>query len=250
MPYSFLFTELVKRDFKKKYKRTYLGVVWSLLAPMLHLLVLALVFTQFFGKEIEHYIIYLFAGNLIFFYFKESTYGGMQALKDNSHIIKSIKVPDFIFIISKNASSFATFTLTLVIFFIFSAIDGITFSFAFLTLIYPIICLFLFCTGIGLILSVLYVYFMDIKYLYDIFTLILMYLSAIFYTTDVFSEGVQGLFLLNPVYVYILYFRTVVLQNTVPAFDLHLISALYAVLAITAGYFLYRKYNQELVDYM
>ena len=64
--YQFLFEELVKRDFKKKYKRTVLGMAWSVLSPLLTLLVMCLVFTQFFGRNTPHYITYLFCGNLVF----------------------------------------------------------------------------------------------------------------------------------------------------------------------------------------
>lgn len=82
--HKFLFEELVKRDFTKKYKRTVLGMFWSILGPLMTLGIMALVFTQFFGKSMEHYIIYLFCGNLLFNYFKESTNTGMTALYANS----------------------------------------------------------------------------------------------------------------------------------------------------------------------
>ncbi|MCL2718173.1 MAG: ABC transporter permease [Lachnospiraceae bacterium] len=250
MDFIFLFEELVKCDFKKKYKRTFLGVFWSMLGPMLHLLVLALVFTRFFGREMPHYIIYLFAGNLLFFYFKESTNGGMQALRANANIIKTIKIPKYIFVLSKNTSSLISFSLTLIIFFVFAAIDGVDFSLRFFALLYPIICLFLFNIGAGLILSAFFVFFRDVQYLYDIFTLILMYLSAIFYTTDLFPGQAQILFLLNPVYVYILYFRTVTLSGMIPSLSIHLLCVLYALIAITAGSMIYRKYNHLFINYM
>ena len=81
--HRFLFTELVKRDFKKKYKRTYLGMLWSLLSPLLTLLVMRVVFTRFFGNNIEHYTIYLFCGNIVWAYFSDATNGGMSSLMDN-----------------------------------------------------------------------------------------------------------------------------------------------------------------------
>ena len=129
--HRFLFEELVKRDFKKKYKRTVLGVAWSMLAPLLTLLVMAVVFTQFFGRTTPHYIIYMFAGNLVFFYYREATNGGMRALVDNSGIFTRVNVPKYIFLLSKNVSSLINFLLTLVIFFAFVAIDGIGFRLSF-----------------------------------------------------------------------------------------------------------------------
>ena len=97
--HRFLFEELVKRDFKKKYKRTVLGVAWSMLAPLLTLLVMAVVFTQFFGRSTPHYIIYMFAGNLVFFYYREATGGGMRALVDNAGIFGKINVPKYMFLL-------------------------------------------------------------------------------------------------------------------------------------------------------
>lgn len=92
----FLFSELVKRDFKQKYKRTVLGMGWSILSPLLTLLVMRLVFTQFFGRNMPHYTTYLFAGNPIFSYFREATTGGMNALMGNAHIFTKINVPKYI----------------------------------------------------------------------------------------------------------------------------------------------------------
>lgn len=246
----FLFEELVKRDFKKKYKGTVLGVVWSMLAPLLTLLVMALVFTQFFGRTIPHFIIYMFIGNLTFFYYKEATGGGMTSLVSNADIFTKINIPKYMFLLSKNVSSFINFSLTLVIFFIFVAIDGIPFTWKFIMLLYPIACLLLFNIGVGLILSALYVLFKDVQYLYDIFTLLLMYLSAIFYSIDSFELGFQNLFYLNPLFVYITYFRQVVIENTIPSLSYHLLSAFYALIVLVIGGYIYKKYNYKFLYYV
>ena len=97
--HQFLFEELVKRDFTKKYKRTVLGMLWSVLGPLITLGVMALVFTQFFGRNMEHYIIYMFCGNLLYSFFKESTGTGMTALYDNSSIFSKINVPKYMFLL-------------------------------------------------------------------------------------------------------------------------------------------------------
>ena len=171
---------MVKRDFKKKYKRTILGMLWSLISPLLTLLVMAVIFTRFFGRTTPHYIVYLFTGNMVFSYFRDATNSGMSSLVTNSSIFTKVNVPKYLFLLSKNVSSLINFGLTLVIFFIFVAADGIPFSWRFIILVYPIVCLVLFNIGIGFILSAFYVFYKDVQYLYDIFTLLLMYLSAIF----------------------------------------------------------------------
>ena len=203
--HQFLFEELVKRDFKKKYKRTVLGMAWSVLSPLLMLLVMKLVFAQFFGRNMEHYTIYLFAGNIVFSYFNESTSQGMEALMGNARIFTKVNVPKYLFLFSKNVQTLINFGLTLCVFFVFCIFDGITFTWKFFLLLYPVVCQVLFNVGVGLILSALFVFFKDIQYLWSVFTRLLMYLSAIFYVVDQYSVQMQQMFLLNPVYLFILF---------------------------------------------
>lgn len=247
---QFLFEELVKRDFKQKYKRTVLGMWWSILSPLLTLLVMRLVFTQFFGRNMEHYTTYLFAGNLMFSYYREATTGGMNALMANKHIFTKINVPKYIFLLTKNVSAVINFGLTLLVFFLFAAIDGVAFSWKFITILYPILCLMLFNIGVGLILSALFVFFRDIQYLYDVFTMLLMYMSAIFYTVDSYSPTIQRLFLCNPVYCAIKYVRTVVLNGSIPSVQFHLLLLLYALAALAVGGLIYKKKNHEFLYYV
>ena len=248
--HRFLFTELVKRDFKKKYKRTYLGMVWSLLSPLLTLLVMRVVFTQFFGRAVEHYTIYLFCGNIVFAFFSDATSTGMSSLMDNAGIFSKVNVPKYLFLFSKNVSSLINFSLTFCVFLIFCAVDGVPLSPTFLLLIYPICCLIIFNIGVGLILSALFVFFRDIQYLWSVFTTLLMYMSAIFYTIEEFPAFAQRLFLLNPVYVYIKYFRLAVLEATVPSPQFHLLALGYALLAFFVGAVIYKTKNHKFLYYV
>ena len=248
---GFLFSELVKRDFKKKYKRTYLGMLWSVLSPLLTLLVMSLVFTRFFGNTTPHYTIYLFCGNIVFSFFSDSTNGGMGALLSNADIFTKIRLPKYLFLLSRNVSSLINFALTFVVFIFFCVIDKISITPVFLMLVIPIICLVIFNVGVGLILSALYVFFRDTQYLWSVFTLLLMYLSAIFYTTDRFEAiGADRLFLLNPIYVYISYFREAVISGKIPSSGIHLLCLGYAILALTAGILIYRKCNKKFLYYV
>ena len=248
--YKFTFSELVKRDFKKKYKNTYLGMVWSVLSPLLSLLIMSIVFTHFFGRNQPHFTIYLFCGNIIFSYFTDSTNGGMGSLLGNASIFTKVNVPKYLFLFSRNVSSLINFGLTLVIFIVFCIIDGITFTWAFLLLAFPILCMIIFNIGMGLILSALYVFFRDMQYLWSVFTQLLMYLSAIFYTVDTFPPLMQKLFLLNPVYVYIKYFRIIVIDNAIPSIQYHLLALGYALLAFGIGALIYKKCNHKFLYYV
>ena len=248
--YQFLFEELVKRDFKKKYKRTVLGMAWSILSPLLMLLVMKLVFTQFFGRNMEHYTTYLFCGNLVFSYFSESTGQGMQSLMGNAGIFTKVNVPKYLFLFSKNVQALINFGLTLIVFFLFCILDGITFTWKFLLLLYPICTLLLFNIGVGLILSALFVFFRDIQYLWSVFTQLLMYLSAIFYTIDRYSALGQKLFHINPIYLFISYFRQIVIDGSIPPAWFHLLMLAYVAVVLGLGCWMYKKYNTRFLYYV
>lgn len=248
--YQFLFEELVKRDFKKKYKRTVIGMGWSMLSPMLTLLVMRLVFTRFFGRGMDHYTTYLFCGNLIFSFFNEATSQGMTSLTGNASIFTRVNVPKYMFLFSKSVQTLINFGLTLIVFFVFCALDKVAFTWRFVLLIYPMITLLMLNVGIGLILSALYVFFRDIQYLWSVFTMLLMYMSAIFYTVDSYSTTTQSLFLLNPVYLHILYFRKIVLHNQIPSLTFHLGILAYVLAFARIGCWMYKKYNTKFLYYV
>lgn len=248
--HQFLFEELVKRDFKKKYKRTVLGMVWSILSPLLTLIVMRLVFTQFFGRNMEHYTTYLFCGNLIFSYFSESTREGMSSLMGNSGIFTKVNVPKYLFLFSKNIQTLINFALTLCVFFLFCILDDITFTWKFILLVVPIACLAVFNIGMGLILSALFVFFRDIQYLWSVFTQLLMYMSAIFYTIDNYTHTVQCLFLLNPIYLFIRYFRKIVIEATIPSIWFHLLMLADVIVVLGIGCWMYKKYNHKFLYYV
>ena len=225
-------------------------MAWSVLSPLLTLFVMRLVFTQFFGRTVPHYTTYLFCGNLVFSYFSESTSQGMTSLMGNSSIYTKINVPKYLFLLSKNIQTLINFGLTLCVFFAFCVIDHITFTWKFILLLYPICCLVLFNLGVGLILSALFVFFRDIQYLWSIFTQLLMYMSAIFYTIDGYSPMIQNLFLLNPIYLFIRYFRKIVIEGTIPAPQFHLLMAADVIIALALGCWIYKKYNTRFLYYV
>lgn len=248
--HQFLFEELVKRDFKKKYKRTMLGLAWSILSPLLTLLVMRMVFTQFFGRETPHYTTYLFCGTLVFSYFTESTNQGMQSLTGNARIFTKVDVPKYLFLFAKNVQTLINFGLTLCVFFVFCLIDRIAFTWRIIFLLYPIVCLVLFNIGVGLILSAWFVFFKDIQYLWSIFTKLLSYMSAIFYTIDRYDPVAQNLFLVNPIYLFIRYFRKVVIEATIPSIWFHLLMAADVLIVLGLGCWIYKKYNTRFLYYV
>lgn len=211
---------------------------------------MAVIFGNFFGRSIEHYVIYLFSGQIIFNYFTEATNEGMLALVSNSSIFTKINVPKYLFLFSKNVSAIINFLIILFIYFSFVLLEGISLTWEFVLLIYPIVCLIIINVGIGLILSALYIFFRDIQYLYRIFTQVVMYGSAIFYSIDILPQNLQALFYCNPIFVCITYFRSIVLHNTVPDLWLHLLLAGYAIVLFGIGCWVYKKYNYKFLYYV
>lgn len=240
----------MKRDFKKKYKRTILGVGWSMLSPLLMLLVMKVVFENFFGRTINHYTTYLFCGLLTFNWFSESTNSGMRSLFANAGIFTKVNVPKYLFLFSVNVQVLINFALTLLVFFVFCAIDQVQFTWRFFFLLYPIATLLLFNVGIGMVLSALFIFFRDIDYLWSVALQLLMYGSAIFYTVDNFPSKIKLVFACNPVYRHIAYIREIVLSGTIPSLETHLALLGFALVAFFAGAFMYKHYNTKFLYYV
>lgn len=248
--YRFLFTELVKRDFKKKYKRTILGMAWSILSPLLMLLVMSLVFTHFFGRNTPHYNTYLFSGYLVYMFFSDATSLGMRAFVDNAHIFSKVNVPKYLFLLSRNMQTLINFALNLAVFFVFCIFDHITFTWRFILLVYPIVMLLLFNIGVSMVLASMFVFFKDTSYLWTVGLQLIMYMSAIFYRIDSYSTEIQRVFLLNPVYVYSKFIRVIVIDNGYLGLWYIGLCALYAFLALGIGALVYKKTNTRFLYYV
>ena len=246
----FMFAELVKRDFKTKYKGSLLGMLWSVISPLITLLVMRIIFSRFFGSTIEHYTIYLFCGNILFSYFNDATNYGMTSLLWNAHIFTKINVPKYLFLFAKNVQALINFGLTFCVFLLFCIIDGVPFTWKFFLLLYPILIMILLNLGIGLILSALHVFFRDVAHLWPIFTMLLMYASAIFYDVRQFGPVMQKLFLCNPVYQNIKYFRLIVLDGMIPSVWYHLMMLGTAAIFLVIGGLIYHKYNWRFLYYV
>ena len=139
----FLLKQLIRRDFKSRYKRAALGVLWSMLSPLLFFLAQAFIASRFFLRE-EHYISYLITGNIVYFYFTDATLNEMFALQANGGIISKINVDKEIFLFSRSISCLINFLFTLIDMVIVIAIDRMPFHLNYVMLIYFVssICVF------------------------------------------------------------------------------------------------------------
>lgn len=235
----FLLLELIRRDFIKKYKRTAFGILWTALSPLLLLVTMDLVFGTFFGRTLPHYTIYLFSGLLLFRYFSNATRGQMTVLYGNASIYSKVPVPKLYFVLSHSVADFIDFLVSLAVFFLFVAIDGISFKLNFLLVLYPVICLYFIILGASMLLSTLYIFFRDVNYIWPVLCRVIMYASAIFYDISILPAGFRRLLVCNPLYMCIDYFRQLIIHSTVPSAAYHIILAVMAALCMAIGGFTY-----------
>lgn len=245
--YKYLIFELVSRDIKVKYKKSILGLLWTLLNPLLTMIVLTIVFSNLFRFDIENFPVYLITGQVMFNFFSEATNMAMMSINDNAQLIKKVYIPKYIFPISKSLSSFVNlvFSLIAVLFLIIYMKIHVTDSifFSVLSLIYILI----FAMGIGLILSTLNTFFRDIQHLYSIVLTAWMYLTPIFYPVNIIPEQYKWLVDINPLFYMISHFRDSVLYGINPNIELNLICMLTSVCTFLAGLFIFYKSQDKFI---
>ncbi|MER2014237.1 MAG: ABC transporter permease [Methanobrevibacter sp.] len=243
---KFLLKQLVKRDLTSKYKDSVLGILWSFFNPLLIMLVFTAIFSMLFGRTIENYPVYFLSGRLIYDFYNNATKGAMRSIKSNAYILKKIYVPKYMFSISAVCYEFVNFLISFVILFGVMLITGAQFHLTSLYAIVPIFFLVILIFGVGLILAVCNTYFSDIGYLYNVFTLILMYASALFYPMEIVPAQVQMIFTLNPVYSAISCFRECVVYGVIPNIYTLLYLAVFSITTLLIGIILFNMYDKKL----
>lgn len=225
LQYWDLLVLLVQRDLKLKYRRSFLGYIWSVLNPLLSMAVMATVFTAMFKKKIPDFPVYLICGNILFSFMREATNKAMSSVIENASLLKKANVPKYIFTLSKITSCMVNFVLSLGALVIVMIATGVPFRWSNLMIIIPIIELYVFCVGLGMLLAAATVFFRDIKNIWSVVTLAWMYMTPIFWSLSSFyneneknkilASDAIGLFVrrFNPMYMYIQQFRSFILQN-------------------------------------
>lgn len=242
-----LIKELVKRDLKLKYRRSILGYLWSLLNPLLMMLVMTLVFSYMFRFDIPNYPLYLICGQTLFNFFNESTNMAMQSVIQNAQLIKKVYIPKYIFPISKVASSFVMMSFSLVAILIVMLVTGTGFHFSMLLFWVPLLMLFIFSSGISMLLSALAVQFRDVTHLYGVLTMAWMYLTPIFYPVEAIPDGVVSVIMANPLYTYINIFRNLVLYGEIPNALTLLNGFAVAIIVFGVGALIFRRMQRNFI---
>lgn len=242
----FLLEEVVKRNFASKYKDSVLGILWSVLKPLFIMLLLTVIFSTLFGRSIDNFPVYLLSGKCIFDFFGAGTSVTMTAIKGNQNIIKKTAVPKYIFILGSIISEFITFIITLLILIGVMIATNAPFYFTTMLLsIIPIISIIFMVSGVGLILSIVSVYYTDIQHLWGVVTLFFAYSSAIFYPMEIVPKPYYDFLVLSPIYWAIDQFRYFFIWGKIPnslyIINLLLISSIILVL----GVIIFKKYEKK-----
>ena len=248
--YRYLLSELVKKGIVLKYRRSYLGIIWTLLEPFLNMLVLTFVFGTLFGNSDRAYPVYILSGRLLYSCFSQATKASLRSIRANSGMINKVYVPKYLYPLSGVLYSYVIFLFSLVVLVAVALFLGVWPTWHLLLALIPLVLLLLFSLGIGMILATMGVFFRDMEYLWDVALTLLMYLCAIFYYPDQFVAAGKGWVLNgNPLYCIIALFRSCIYGTALDPFQLGYAS-LWCIATLIAGTFIFYRKQDKFVLYI
>ncbi len=224
-----------------------LGVLWSVLNPLLFMSITSIIFSTMFKVQIPNFPIYFLCGQIIFTFFAESTSLAQNGIIGNGALIKKVYTPKYIFPLSKICFALINTLFSLVAILIITLFMGYSLPLTSILFLIPILYVFIFSVGVGILLSALTVFYRDILHLYSIFISLLSFFSAIFYPVEIIPEKVRTFVLFNPVYVFISYFRDLILHGKLPGLGTNLLCIAYCSLSILIGFIVFKKNENKLV---
>lgn len=248
--YQFLLGELTKKDVKLKYRNSVLGFVWTLLEPLLTMIVLTIVFGTIMQRKTEHYSVYILTGRLLYSFFSTGTKTALKSIRKNSGMIRKVYVPKYMYPLAATMSSFITFLFSLIVLVIVAGVQGIWPTRYLIGAVVPLATLFVMVTAIGFFLTTLDVFFRDLEYIWNVVTMLVMYMSAIFYEADTLLASKYGFLIrYNPLYAVITNFRNAVFGRPLEAFYT-VYPIVFSLVVLVAGLFFFYKKQDRFVLYV
>lgn len=245
--YRFLLVELVKKGIKLKYRRSYLGILWTLLEPLLTMIVLTIVFGSMFGNPDPTFPVYILTGRLLYSFFSSATSGAMKSIRNNAGMIKKVYVPKYIYPLSSVLFNYIIFLLSLIVLVAVAVVLKVYPTIYLVQAVVPLVLILVTAFGVGMILSTMAVFFRDLEYLWSVALMLIMYASAIFYPAEKLlnKPGIyQFVLKCNPLYLLIHNFRQAVYGRPMNTHFL-LASTVFAVFSVIIGlYFFYKKQDE------
>lgn len=245
--FRFLLVELVKKGIKLKYRRSYLGIIWTLLEPLMTMMVLCLVFGTFFGKDDPTFPVYVLTGRLLYSFFSTGTKTAMRSVRQNAAMIKKVYVPKYMYPLSTVIYEYIIFLISLVVLFGVAVVLKVKPTIYLLQAIVPLTLIFILVLGVGMILSTIAVFFRDMEYIWGVALMLIMYTCAIFYQPErVIGTGNGWVFMINPLYSIIAIFRNAVYGQPMELYHL-CYAAIFSVGALIVGIVLFIKKQDDFI---
>ena len=248
--YGFLIRQLVSRDFKTKYKRSALGMAWSFLNPLLTMSVQYVVFSTLFQSDIPNYPVYLLSGIVFFNFFSEAVSMGMTSITGNASLIKKVYMPKYIYPVSRILSSLVNFALAIIPLLLVMLITGTAFTPALLLLIFDMLCLLGFVTGMSLLLTTAMTFFQDTQFLWGVVSMMWMYLTPLFYPESIIPAQFLTAYHMNPMYQYITFARICIIDGVSPEPMAYLWCILSSVVVLGLGILTFKRHQDKFVLYL
>ena len=248
--YRFLIKQLVSRDFKAKYKRSILGVFWSFLNPLLTMIVQYVVFSNLFRFDIPYYPVYLLSGIVVFNYFSEACGMALTSIIGNATLITKVYVPKYIYPLTRILSSLINLLISMIPLIMVTVFSGLYPTKAYLLIPFVLVCLAMFCLGMGMLLSAAMVFFRDIQFLWGVLTMIWMYLTPIFYPESILPDEVVWVLKFNPLYYFINFLRSCVIDGVSPEPVVYVQCFLIALGVLAVGAWVFKKSQDKFVLYL
>lgn len=245
--YKFLFSQLIERDFKTKYKRSVLGVLWSFLNPLLTMSVQYVIFSTIFKSDIPNFPVYLLSGYVLFNFFTEASGMGLMSILGNASLITKVYVPKFIYPVSRVLSSVVNLILALIPLIIVMIVTKNNIGISLLLVPFTIVCTIIFAIGMSLILSSAMVFFRDTQFLWNVVSLLWMYATPLFYPETIIPDKYSFILKLNPMYHFIRFFRTCILNGVSPEPMEYLICIVFSVGTFLIGAFIFKKNEDKFI---
>ena len=248
--YKFLINQLVGRDFKTRYKRSVLGALWSVLNPLLMMVVQYYVFSTIFKSDVPNFAVYLLIGLVMFNFFSEATGLTLTSVVGNAGLITKVYMPKYIYPLTRTMSSLINFALSLIPLIVMCIATGVKFhKSAFLALFF-FVCLVIFVLGLGMMLSTSMVFFRDTQFLWGVLSLMWMYATPIFYPERIIPENMRGIFKLNPMYHFVKNVRICILDGISPEPMNYFICFVIALGMLALGSLVFRKEQDKFILYL
>jgi len=249
----FILKQLVAKDFKLKYRRSALGVVWSVLNPLLMMLVMAAVFGSFMrynDDSLVNYAVYLILGNTAFQLMSDSTSQGMRSIIDAASLLKKVRIHKYVFPIQKVLFAGVNYAFSLIAIALVMLVERVPLTPYALLLPVALALLMVFCAGLCLLLSAASVFFRDVIHLWGVVLTAWTYATPLFYPYSILPGWMQTLENYNPMYLYVTFIRDVMLWQTLPTLGLVLRCAVFAFGALAIGLLVFRKNEHKFILYI